>query len=122
MKNLTDKDTFNAATSQEVFDFIAHHLLTQNEKSIRGYGCKYRSQRNLKCAAGCLISGKSYHRGFEHHTWDYVSKVLGMTNHEDLVMDLQRIHDNYSPREWVYELNFLAKLLNLSTSVLKEFE
>ena len=35
-KDLTDRDTFNAATSQEVFDFVAHHLLTQNVMSFDG--------------------------------------------------------------------------------------
>ena len=44
------------ASTQEVFDFVAIHLLTQNEKSGDDQVCYYRSPTGLKCAAGCLIA------------------------------------------------------------------
>ena len=125
MKDLTDKDTFNSSTAQEVFDFITHHLLTQNEASLLELGktsCAYRGTKGLKCAAGCLIPDNLYLKSFEGQTWRYVSKALGMTNHEKLVSSLQDIHDCYPVESWVYELNFLAESCNLSTNVLKEFE
>ena len=60
-------------TPQEVFDKVARHLLTQNERStisepindqIRGMHirtwCAYRSPRGLKCAVGCIIPDDVY--------------------------------------------------------------
>ena len=121
MKDLTDRDTFNAATSQEVFDFVAHHLLTQNEKSIRGNLCSYKAQKNLKCAAGCLISEDNYDTGFEGLGWNEVSNKLGMLNHCSLVADLQGLHDHTIVRKWKNELINFANFRGLSTDVLEQF-
>ena len=121
MKDLTDRDTFNAATAQEVFDFVAHHLLTQNEKSARGYVCGYKSQGTLKCAAGCLISDENYDKSFESYTWDLVSTKLGMVNQWSLVRDLQMLHDHTIVRKWKNELIDLANFRGLSTAVMESF-
>lgn len=121
MKDLTDRETFNAATSQEVFDFVAHHLLTQNEKSMRGNLCKYKSQRTLKCAAGCLISEDNYDTGFEGLGWNEVSDKLGMFNHWGLVVDLQGLHDLTSLENWKAELHKLADRYDLNSNVLEQF-
>ena len=121
MKDLTDRDTFNAATAQEVFDFVAHHLLTQNEKSLQGNSCRYKSQRTLKCAAGCLISDENYDKSLEGDTWDIVSKKLGMVNQWSLVRDLQALHDNTIVRKWKHELINFANRYALSTVVMEQF-
>jgi len=121
MKDLTDRETFNAATPQDVFDFVAHHLLTQNEKSIRGNRCKYKSQGNLKCAAGCLISEDNYDTGFEGVAWDRVSDKLGLINHWRLVRDLQHVHDGTRVQKWKNELTNFANFRGLSTNVLEQF-
>ncbi len=43
-------------TKQEIFDKVATHLLTQNEKALNSVGgCVYRTDKGLKCAVGCLI-------------------------------------------------------------------
>ena len=121
MKDLTDRETFNSATNQEVFDFVAHHLLTQNEKSIRDDQCKYKSQRTIKCAAGCLISEDNYDTGFEGLGWNEVSDKLGMLNHWSLVVDLQGLHDLTSLENWKSELHKLADRYDLNSNVLEQF-
>ena len=121
MKDLTDRDTFNAATAQEVFDFVAHHLLTQNEKSVSGRICGYKSYETLKCAAGCLISDENYAKSFEGDTWDIVSKKLGMVNECSLVRDLQVLHDRTPVKKWKNELIDLANFQGLSTVVMESF-
>ena len=124
-KDLTDKDTFNAATSQEVFDFVAHHLLTQNETSLLELGtdsCAYHGKNGLKCAAGCLIPDNLYLESFEGQTWRYVLKELGFTSHDKLVSSLQDIHDSRDIDFWFEKLESLAKVHCLSTNVLEQFE
>jgi hypothetical protein len=43
----------NNKSRQEIFDFVANHLLTQNEKAMEDVQCCYRAG-NLKCAVGAL--------------------------------------------------------------------
>lgn len=121
MKDLTNPEIFNSATPQEIFDFAANHLLTQNQKSIRGTGCKYKSHKNLKCAAGCFISDDRYSKSFETNTWDVVSKELGMVNQWHLVRDLQVIHDHTYVIQWKSELKILANKHDLNSNILEQF-
>lgn len=61
-------NTLPQATEQELFDYIATHLLTQNEKSMSSMGCQYHI-KDLKCAAGCLIDRTEYDQNFEGKDW-----------------------------------------------------
>ena len=61
--------TLGKATAQEVFDQVATHLLTQNERSLDGASCSYRNCDGLKCAAGCLISDDEYDNQMEGIDW-----------------------------------------------------
>ena len=123
MKDLTDRDTFNAATSQEIFDFVAHHLLTQNECSVSplGKGCAYYGQNGLKCAAGCLIPDELYDEDLEDRPWRGIKDILDMKQHACLVTKLQKIHDETEVNCWKHELTFLANRLALSTVVMEQF-
>ena len=54
------KKTYRDDFFQEIFDKVAKHLLTQNERAVNASGrCKYRIN-GLKCAAGILISDSDY--------------------------------------------------------------
>ena len=121
MKDLTDRDTFNAATAQEVFDFVAHHLLTQNERSVSPLGaeCAYRGQNGLKCAAGCLIPDEIYDEDLEGQLWCNIKDIVDMKQHAYLVTKLQYIHDEKDVNCWKHELTFLANRLALSTVVME---
>lgn len=107
MKRITIHN-IGKATAQEVFDFIANHLLKQNAQCRDdSSSCKYRVETGnrkkvLKCAAGCLIPRKDYDDVIEGKLWDGVflhfkdiSKV-----HSDLVSSFQHLHDHKKPDQW----------------------
>ena len=111
--------TLPQATSQQVFDHVVNHLLTQNEKAgvvggeieeaELGNGCRYRLN-NLKCAAGCLIGDEEYRGTFEGFDWKYLVETSAVPDaHSELIVKLQRIHDDNEPEEWPYFLKQLAE-------------
>lgn len=93
--------TLHLATAQEVFDQVANHLLTQNEKSIfGGSNCKYRLG-NLKCAAGCLISDEEYSEDIEGCAWSTLAnREWAPKAHQNLIYDLQNLHDEADVVNW----------------------
>ena len=112
--------TLAQSTKQEVFDYVAHHLLTQNEKSLsKKYGsvqigCVYRNQYNLACAAGCLIAGVEYKAYMEGISWGKLVEVkIVPSNHKELIMDLQRVHDDCEIEDWREHLSKVAKEFSL---------
>lgn len=120
--------TLAQATEQEVFDQVAKHLLTQNEKSLLpGLGCAYRGAGGTKCAAGCLIGDDEYNPSMESLLWggatsdfsDYEFAVP--EKHRNLIRDLQTIHDTTVIERWKIMLKDLASRHSLSTEVLQEF-
>lgn len=124
--------TLSQATAQEVFDHVATHLLTQNKKSIvlddvsedtNEAKCKYRGDYGLKCAAGCLMSDEEYKSDWEGFSWDYLANYEIVPNaHENLIRDLQIIHDGIEVRLWKGNLKLLATKYNLSPSILDKFQ
>jgi hypothetical protein len=115
--------TLEQATTQEVFDQVAKHLLTQNKQSEgehnNGLTCMYRSPDGLKCAAGCLIGDDEYLSHWERRSWGFVSRVGGVTKHIDLISSLQSIHDDCEPSQWLVRLKELASSKELNTEVLE---
>ena len=106
--------TLHAATEQEVFDYVAHHLLTQNKKAKADTQCAYRGGDNLKCAAGCLISDNEYKGSFEGNSWDeLIAKDLVPSDHKALIMNLQNVHDGSSFANWRNQLSNLADEFSL---------
>lgn len=106
--------------TQNIFDKVAKHLLTQNTKCADGLSCYYM-MNNLKCAIGCLIDEKHYYPDLEHLPASHIEvrQVLFKSNVidnvilnneiEKLLIDLQFIHDQYSPDKWKNKLIELAK-------------
>jgi len=115
--------TLEQATTQEVFDQAAEHLLTQNKQSEgvhnNGLTCMYRSPDGLKCAAGCLIGDDEYLSQWERRSWGFVSRVSSVTKHIDLISSLQSIHDDCEPSQWLVRLKELASSKELNTKVLE---
>lgn len=106
-------------TAQEVFDYIANHLLTQNRKAQiklpEGIKCAYRTPQGLTCAAGCLIPEKDYDKNFETVSWGMlVDDHMVPESHEFLISELQSIHDDARVEYWENRLIELAKRKGLS--------
>ncbi len=103
---ITLKTLINAS-EQEVFDQIAVHLLTQNEKSVDEDDtyCMYHSKSGLKCAAGCLIADDEYKPEFENNGWNTLSVP---SFHSDLINSMQTLHDDVDVSSWNEALIKLA--------------
>lgn len=111
--------TLPNATEQQVFDQIANHLLTQKEKcfaSEKNRICQYHSG-NLRCAAGCLISEEEYEINstmagtsyFEGNQWDWLVEEHGVpSDHQNLIVELQNVHDDTEPQDWKEQLKEIA--------------
>ena len=113
--------------NQEIFDTIAKHLLTQNQKSLDNTGkCVYKSALGLSCAVGCLLKDKDT-TDYEGIGVDDLRNALMDRNHKNLYQDLlsvgipdtdeafnllaelQVIHDSFQPVKWQYHLKVLAE-------------
>ena len=105
-------------TDQQMFTKVARHLIKQGKKSIKDGQCLYRGPEGTSCAIGCLIPDEMYTEEIEgkavseHEALELVLASLGITN-LNLAMDLQSIHDGYSPDSWKSSLGFLAEKYNL---------
>jgi hypothetical protein len=112
--------TLPKATAQQVFNQVKRHLLKQGKRStINGTSCRYRGDKDTKCAAGCLMSDKEYKRSFEGHGWRHlVDKGEVPNTHKSLIVDLQGIHDGRSPSNWENDLRSYAKAHGTRASVM----
>jgi hypothetical protein len=118
----------NNKSLQEIFDFVANHLLTQNAKAIEGSGtCFYRCG-DLKCAVGALISDEDYDCSFEMQNLRTLSgKKETIFNHIEesrleFLIHLQAIHDDFVIKEWPEKLSILGSDFNLSNKILEKFK
>jgi hypothetical protein len=112
------------STAQEVFDFVAHHLLTQNEKCmLNDLKCAYRNSDGLKCAVGCVIANDEYSPIFDecvNSSIAYLVKEekIKIDKHLELLQRLQKIHDQFPALLWESQLINLAESEKLDTSIL----
>ncbi len=124
--------TIHNNTAQEIFDFVAVHLLTQKRKSMMidpNYPeepiCAYRGEGDTKCAAGACIADEDYRIEFEGKNADFVSaRITGkyLTCYPaEILLSLQYIHDQIDEVEWKDQLSYLAERTELSTAVLERF-
>lgn len=110
-------------TSQEIFDIVAKHLLTQNVKAMDGNGiCMYRNDKGLKCAVGCLIPSEHYDPSIEKQTLYFLShdayinpklKAFLKDNY-GLLLSLQALHDYAEPKQWAQSLQYMAQEYSLT--------
>lgn len=87
-----------AMTAQEVFDSAATHMLWHVEQSITD---GYDPEEEWKSWADMI--------------WDFSQSE----NHEDLIFELDFIHNCYEQSEWQKKLMVLASEFNLSDEVVK---
>lgn len=125
-------------TAQEVFDAVAKHLLTQNKKSTANpnvlSGCLYRAPNGTACAVGCLLTdaeAKSLDSGIfiaPARATPLIMSIKGciknhtapdrLNRYENLLADLQTVHDQNTPDLWPSLLRRLARARNLNANVL----
>ena len=107
--------TLPQATAQQVYDQVKAHLLTQMKKSTTTKGlCQYRSKKDRRCAAGCLISDKEYDVRMENTTWDIlVNRKQVPSVHNRLIRHLQLVHDRWPVSAWRAQLERVALKYNL---------
>lgn len=110
------------ATEQQVFNQVAKHLLEQAQKSLDNENsiCAYRGAEGLKCAAGCLISDEEYRPKWELKDWETLVETgdIKTTAHRNLILNLQKIHDDRQPYVWIKYLEDLAQSMGLDSSIL----
>lgn len=125
--------TLPEATAQDVFNQVATHLLTQKKRSVQstssgGSQCAYRGSVGTSCAAGCLIADDEYDP--EMDSVEAIGKgwysltakgLVPYTQHDDLIMELQSIHDRNTYADpvticihWKIALKDLAKEYGLT--------
>lgn len=119
---------------QEIFNKVATHLLTQNKVSIMDVDvstdttltiCAYRGKENTRCAFGILIDDLDYNRSMEGKPiYRLVNEYVGLDVYKsyiDLIVDLQKVHDDYNTSMWYDKLLDVAKRHDLHTKVMRKF-
>lgn len=119
---------------QEIFDKSATHLLSQDSKSfMHGANSEfaYYGSGDKMDAIGCLIPLECYHVGLEGHSIeqlissfnDEMVDIFGELSHKkiNLLIDLQKIHDDTEVSKWKIALHDLTYKYNLSNKVLSYF-
>lgn len=116
IKIILDRE-LETATQQEIFDYVAAHLLRQNKQAIEGGLCRYRGPEGSKCAFGACISDEAYLDRFEGMKASRVYHCLFKTGlpfcTADFVDSLQLIHDRAAVSEWAIALKSLARSAGL---------
>ena len=127
--------------TQEIFDKVATHLLTQNARSHSGGSCLYRAPNGNMCAIGCLISTGTYTAQNYTDAGRVVNRLEGAgigsirvrgsveesigRRLEDeelrLLMDLQCMHDSLDPEDWPARLKKFSDRYNLSNEAVVEY-
>lgn len=113
-------------SKQEIFTKVKTHLLQQNQRAKEDGGCRYRTSTGLKCAVGCLIPDELYDRSIEGvsvslNPYSPLGNALlksGIpgddTEIEEMLYDLQKIHDRVTPLYWSTALQDLARKYNVN--------
>lgn len=105
---------------QEIFNKVAQHLLSQNQKAMKDDKCCYRNDDGLTCAVGCLIPESRYSEEIEGKVANelqdsYFRGIFDVSNIEiwNLLDDLQIVHDNVYVQNWKTALRQVAEGYNL---------
>ena len=102
---------------QEVFDWAVHNTLLQGKKSTKlsnnnETACAYRGDGGLKCIIGHCMTDDEYKESFEGESVVTLlrdSSIVCDDTVEELLRDLQIIHDDYNVYEWLAWFYILSK-------------
>lgn len=114
-------------TTQEIFNKVALHLLTQKAKSYAfneddDIICMYRGINGLTCAVGCLIPDDKYIPAMEGKTarellsgWpDCIPGLVADEDTMSCLTSLQGIHDDMPVHDWRLMLEKYAQYTGLT--------
>jgi len=91
---------------QDILDFVARHLLTQNDKCLSPKGTCQCQQGSLRCAAACLAIESDVTQWIAPTS---IPSLCGLDqSYEDFICDFIRIHDDKPVESWPRLLNNLA--------------
>jgi len=112
-------------SAQAVFNKVAKHLLTQKHPAMDDSGdCVYLADDGKRCAIGCLIPKRLYNKNIEFCSVEMArpedllygilkkSKV-NIKKDNELLIELQNAHDNYTGGGWAKPLKKVAAKFNL---------
>ena len=115
--------------NQQAFDTMVQHLRKQGKRSVElNYvgmsGCKYRNSDGLRCAIGALIPDAVYRKEMEGQAIDrllinkrdrfpQLCKLFEGID-EQLLSDMQNIHDFNEPDRWERQFELCADAYNLN--------
>ena len=103
--------------AQEIFDTVARHLLRQNACSRYLGDCMYRNPNGLRCAVGILIPDDKYHENIEtfdvYHPLVQAALPREVRRHTTLLRELQEVHDEQGPENWLEALKECAAQFSL---------
>lgn len=111
--------TIQPMTKQEVFTTVVTHLRKQGCRSIDSAGvCKYRGNKGMACAVGCLISDAEYEPSMERENITAVLRLYPnlharLASSVELLIDLQHIHDACDVVDWENHFRTVAKTYSL---------
>lgn len=113
-----DIPLLETGSAQDVFNYIANHLIKQGQPSMGGFACLYRNPDGLSCAAGCLIPDDQYDPNMEGESWDNLVNIWNVVDkrHLNLIMSLQGIHDDWSAHKDI------DRLLEAAERIAKQYK
>ncbi len=105
--------------NQQAYTKSRNFLLTQMKRCTNGVECKYNDIDGMHCAIGSLIPQNEYDPTFEGNDITVIQSEVPTLKDLDpeLLELLQRVHDGFEPDQWEYELDAVARKLNLEVEV-----
>jgi hypothetical protein len=111
---------------REIFYKVEKHLLKQNERSVaNGVACRYRNDRGLSCAVGCLMTDDMYDSSFEgenvrgKYIMEALTPIVGVNEDKRrlklyLLRELQKVHDDSLVVDWAEGLEQVKQDFDIS--------
>lgn len=98
---------------QETFNTVINGLLKQGKQSKVGETCRYHSPDGLKCAVGMLIPNHLYKKEMEGCRVAVLMlkfpELRALGHDEELLRDLQIVHDLHRPDRWMEQFYSVAR-------------
>lgn len=104
------------ANPQQIFDQVISHLSVQQKRciDIKVFNQPRYHFKDLKSAAGCLITKEQYKLKMEGSGWsDLVERELVPPNYWTLIEDIEEMHDYYDICDWPAVLEQISQKYKL---------
>lgn len=118
-------------TLQELFDYVALHLLTQGTEADDGLYHVLADRKGRRCSIGCLIRDRDIKRLDVRKTESTkavrsaVARGIGVESlHDytvDLLGDLREVHDHDPVTRWVESLRAVATKYDLDHNAIDDW-